>query len=134
MLLRRSFAVLLLGCGVLGLVASDTMAGEAKPVATAAPATPPPAVDAAAAKPRAGGRRLPAYYKDVVTQEQREAIYQIQEEYGAKIAEVKARLADLQQQQAAKIAALLKPEQKQKIDQLRAAAAAKRQAKPAARP
>jgi len=134
MLLRRLFAVLLLGCGVLGLVASDTVAGEAKPAAKAVPATPPPAVDAAVAKPRTGGHRLPAYYKDVVTQEQREAIYRIQEEYGAKIAEAKARMADLQQQQAAKIEALLKPEQKQKIDQLRAAAAAKRQAKAAARP
>ena len=78
-------------------------------------------------------RRLPAHYKDVVSQAQREAIYRVQAEYGAKIAELKTRLSKLQAERKAKIEALLTPEQKQKIAQLKAAAAAKRKPKPAAK-
>jgi Spy/CpxP family protein refolding chaperone len=89
------------------------------------------------AGPRNGGsyRRLPAHYKDVVSEQQRDAIYQIQEEFGAKIAELKARLAELQNEQAAKVEAVLSPEQKQKITKLKAAAATRRAGKsPAAKP
>ena len=119
---RRSAIVLLVGL-FMGLAPAWSWAGEDKPTAKATP--------------QASGncRRLPAYYKDVVSEEQREAIYEIQEEFGAKIAELKVKLAELQKQQAAKVEAVLSPEQKQKVGQLKAAAAAKRHPKaPSAKP
>jgi hypothetical protein len=122
-LLRRSAVGLLFGWGILAFVPACLAADAAKAAAKTA--------SAVAEKPRTVGHRLPPYYKDVVTEDQRQAIYRIQEEYGPKIGEAKARLADLQQQQAAKIEALLSPDQKQKLAQLHATAAAKRKAKAA---
>lgn len=75
----------------------------------------------AAEKGGAGSyRRLPAHYKDVVTQTQREAIYRIQEEFGPKLAELKAKIAELEGQRRAKIEGLLTPEQKAKLERARA--------------
>jgi hypothetical protein len=64
--------------------------------------------------------------------EQRGAIGKIQAEYGPKIAALKAELAKITQQRDEKIAAVLTPEQQQKIAELQAAAKGKRaQKKPA---
>lgn len=125
MSLVRTFVVRLWTVWLLLAVACPTpvKALEDKP----APHAPPPA--------SANYHRLPAHYKDVVDERQREAIYQIQEEFGAKIADLKTQLAELQKRQAAKIEAVLSPEQKQKIAQLKTAAATRRRPKgPAAKP
>lgn len=77
-------------------------------------------------------RRLPPGYKEVVTEQQRETIYKIQDEFGPKLAELKGKLAELQGQQQAKIEAVLMPEQKAKLQQIKAGS--KRQQKRAAPP
>ncbi len=87
---------------------------------------------AAAAKAEAPARRaragqLPPYYREVVSDEQRQKIYAIQAEYNAQIAELEAKVAQLRKERDAKIEALLTPEQKKQIEDLRAAAKAKRQ-------
>lgn len=89
---------------------------------------------AAAAKAEGPARRaragqLPPYYRDVVSDEQRQKIYAIQAEYNAQIAELEAKVAQLRKERDAKIEALLTPEQKKQIEDLRAAARAKRQSR-----
>jgi hypothetical protein len=86
---------------------------------------------AAAAKPAAvkevkTPRRLPSFFKEVVDEKQRETIYKIQEEYGPKIADLRAQLDALTKQRDERIAAVLTPEQRKKLEDLRAAAKAKR--------
>lgn len=61
--------------------------------------------------------RLPAHYGKVVTEEQRTAIYKIQEEYRPKIEALKAQLEAIEKQRDEKIAAVLTPEQKKQIEQ-----------------
>ncbi len=75
--------------------------------------------------------RLPAYYGSVVERDQRKAIYKVQEEYAGKIAELKAQLQAVTKERDEKIATLLTPEQREKVNELKAAAKAKRQAKAA---
>ena len=76
-------------------------------------------------------RRLPPGYKEVVTDQQRDAIYKIQDEFGPKLAELKGKLAELQGQQQAKIEAVLMPEQKAKLQQIKAGSK-RQQKRPAA--
>ncbi len=111
----------------------------AAPTAETPPAEAPPAespaespaaeTDAAAAdgplKPRG---RLPAHYGRVVDQQQREAIYRIQEEYRPKITDLQAQLDVLRRERNEKIEAVLRPEQRQQIE---AAKAAKKSARAA---
>lgn len=73
--------------------------------------------------------RLPAYYKDVVSPDQREKIYAIQEKYAEQIEEALARLEQVRKAQADEIEAVLSPEQKQKVAELKAAAGNKRNKK-----
>jgi hypothetical protein len=127
---RRSFVALLLGLELWGFVPVGAWAAEEKPAAKSESK----ATEKVEKEGRGSPRRLPAHYKEVVTQEQREAIYRIQDEYGGKMAELKARMDELQRQQAAKIEALLTAEQKRRITVLKAAKEAKRHAKPAAKP
>lgn len=60
--------------------------------------------------------RLPPYYKDVVTQEQRDKIYKIQDDFNPKIDALEAQLKKAKKEQTDKIEALLTPEQKKKIE------------------
>jgi len=60
--------------------------------------------------------RLPPYYSDFVTPEQREKIYKIQDDFKPKIDALEAQLKTLKQQQSDKIEALLTPEQKKKLE------------------
>jgi len=76
---------------------------------------------------------LPPYYRNVVDEKQREAIYKIQEEYAPKIANLKSQLESLTKDRDAKIAAVLTPEQRKKVEQLQAEAKDKRGQKPAAK-
>jgi len=128
-----------------GLLAAPALAEQpaaapkppaAQPAVAPAPAAAAPADSAAPAaqtqpKKRAEPRgRLPAYFGKVVNKAQREQIYGIQKEYDPKIDALEAELAKLRQERDAKIDALLTPEQKAQIEQLKSEAAAKRK-KPA---
>ncbi len=91
--------------------------------------------EATPAKPtaeKAPTKRLPAYYKDVVTEAQRENIYKIQEKYNGKISILADEIKTLQAARNAEIEALLSTEQKTKLDAVKAAAAKKRAANAAA--
>jgi len=71
------------------------------------------------AKPRG---RLPNHFAGVVSDEQRDKIYAIQREFEPKIRELTLQLDSLKKQRDEKIQAVLTPEQKKKIDDLKAAA------------
>jgi hypothetical protein len=73
--------------------------------------------------------RLPAHYKDVVSPDQREKIYEIQDKYAEQIEEALARLEQVRQAQAEEIEAVLTAEQKQKVAELKAASGNKRNKK-----
>jgi len=60
-------------------------------------------------------RRLPAYYADVVTEQQRAKIYAIQKEYFAKMQPLHKQIFELQKEERAAIRALLTPEQRDTI-------------------
>jgi len=93
---------------------------------TAAQEQDAPAKTVAAKKAKKPRGRLPNYYKDVVSQQQREQIYAIQAEYRDKIAALKAQLAAMTKERDEKVAGVLTAEQIQKVEQLKAEAAAKR--------
>lgn len=77
-------------------------------------------------------RRLPRYYDQVApTDEQREKIDKIQEEYAPKIAKLQAELKALRQERDEKIAAVLTPEQKKQLEEAKTKAKAEK-AKPKA--
>jgi Spy/CpxP family protein refolding chaperone len=78
------------------------------------------------AKPRG---RLPAYFSDVVTEEQRDKIYAIQKECEPRINELKRDLEALTKARDEKINALLTPEQKSKIEDRKAEAKKDREKK-----
>ena len=78
------------------------------------------------AKPRG---RLPAYFGSIVTPELREKIYAIQAEYEPKISQLRKEIDALTKAQDEKINALLTPEQKKKIEELKAAAKAPKEKK-----
>lgn len=76
--------------------------------------------------------RLPAYYATVVTRDQKQQIYKIQQEYAPRVKELQTQIDNLNKQRDEKIEALLTAEQKQKVEALKTEAAAKRkQGKPA---
>lgn len=85
---------------------------------------------AKATKPRG---RLPNYFSGVVTEEQRAKIYAIQGEFDPQIKELSLKLDALKKERDEKILALLTPEQKKKIDDLKAAAKQSREKKEASR-
>ena len=81
-----------------------------------------PAVKKAVAKRKESRGRLPAHYAPVVTEEQKEKIYKIQEEYKPKIDAARAQMDALVKEQKEKIAAVLTPDQKKKIEEAAAKA------------
>ncbi len=73
-----------------------------------------------AKKPRG---RLPAYYAQIgLSTEQRDKIYGVQADYGKQIAALQKQIDDLVKKQDTEIVSVLKPEQKEKLDALLAAA------------
>jgi len=70
--------------------------------------------------------RLPAYYADIVTEEQREKIYTIQAKHQDKIAELTATLAQANKARDTEIEAVLTAEQKMKLKAAMDEAAAKK--------
>ncbi len=75
--------------------------------------------------------RLPAYYSDVVSDEQKERIYGIQEKYSKELKALNEELLALTKKQNDEIEAVLTAEQKVKVDAARDAAIAKKKKKAA---
>lgn len=70
--------------------------------------------------------RLPAYYGDIVSLEQRQEIYDLQTRFAEQIAPLQAQLAELTRQRDAQIEAVLTPAQRQRLQQARDKATSKR--------
>jgi hypothetical protein len=100
--------------------ASQTAAATSNPAANPAP------TEASPAKAKKFRGRLPAHFSQVVDEEQRKAIYAIQEEYSTKIDSLKAQLEAMTQERDGKIAAVLTASQREKIESLKTTARAKR--------
>ena len=80
-------------------------------------------------KPKKFQGRLPSYYGTVVNEAQRQAIYTIQKRYFTRIEELKAELESLTKKRNDEVASVLSPQQQVEIDDLKATAKAKRDAK-----
>ncbi|MBX3413675.1 MAG: hypothetical protein KF708_13375 [Pirellulales bacterium] len=89
---------------------------------------------AGVAKPKLPRGRLPAYYSQVVSPDQKEKIYEVQKSYAPRIKELRAQLATLQTERDAKCRALLTSEQRKKVDELVAEAKAARETAEATAP
>ncbi len=89
---------------------------------------------AKAKEPKSPYRRLPPYYGQVVTPEQRKQIYAIQDEYGPKIDALRKQLEALIAERDEKIAALLTEVQRKEVARLQEEAKAKRAPKEKAVP
>ena len=81
------------------------------------------------AKAKKAKGRLPAYFADIVTEEQRTAIYKIQESHKKQIDDLEAQLAGARDKEMAEIEAVLDAEQKAKLKKAREEAAAKKKKK-----
>lgn len=64
-------------------------------------------------------RRLPAYYNDLVTPGQRARIYQIQDEYETQIEQLKQQLREVVSQRDAEVEAVLEPEQRELLTEVK---------------
>jgi Spy/CpxP family protein refolding chaperone len=64
-------------------------------------------------------RRLPVYYGQLVSAVQKEEIYKIQQSYFGLIELLKLRIEKLEAERDAQIEAVLKPEQKEKLETLK---------------
>src|SRR6476619_2156686 len=84
----------------------------------------------AGAKEKPKGR-LPAYYKDVVTDEQRDQIYAIQAKYETQLTDLQGKIDAVKAKQSAEIEGLLSAEQKEKLAKVVAEADAKKKEKAA---
>ncbi|MDR1385854.1 MAG: DUF2589 domain-containing protein [Planctomycetaceae bacterium] len=71
-------------------------------------------------------RRLPQYYSNVTTAEQKEKIYKIQQSYFGLIELLALRIEKLTAERDAQIEAVLMPEQKEKVESQKKAASEKR--------
>lgn len=89
--------------------------------------------EASASKsPRAKSRgRLPAYYGDVITKEQRDKIYSIQASYEEQLAALREQLKALVAKRDAEVEAVLTPEQREQVKKIAEEARAERQAQAA---
>jgi len=127
----RNSSVLRISSWLGSIFLAMVLAGMTLPASGQEAAAEPKAAAGEKARKKPRGR-LPNYYRHVVDEKQRVAIYKIQEEYAAKIADLKAQLAAVMKEQSEKVTAVLTAEQLQKIEQLKAEAAEKRK-KPAAK-
>lgn len=115
---RRSCRLVVLRVAVLSLLL--TMVDWAVADEQAGEPTRPPA--AQRSEPRG---RLPNYYTRVVTPEQREKIYGIQQQYAMKIEALEKQLAELVAQRDAEVDKVLTPEQRTQVKALADEAAAR---------
>ncbi len=102
-------------------LAGQEKSGKAADGAKAAPAK--------EAKPRKKPRgRLPAYFADVVTGQQRDSIYGVQAKYNAQIAELRVQIEELISERNQEVEALLSKEQLEAVNKKRAEAKQRREA------
>lgn len=101
-------------------------AADEKPAAKEAKAAPEGKAKKAPADYRGP---LPFYYSKVVSPDQKEKIYAIQEKYDAELKAVKAKLKEIEDARNKEIDALLSPEQLKRLEELRAEAKTKAAAK-----
>jgi Spy/CpxP family protein refolding chaperone len=88
-----------------------------------------PAKPDAPARQRAEARgRLPNYFRQVVTPDQREKIYSIQAKYVEQIAVLEKQIADLEAKRDAEVDTILTPEQREKVKALAEEARKRREA------
>ena len=106
----------------VGLLASGSLLWAAEESAPTKP-------KADASKKAETRRRLPPHYADVVTEEQREAIYKIQDEHAPEIEAQEAKLIAVRKKLDDAVREVLKPDQLKKIDEAAAAAAKRRSAR-----
>jgi Spy/CpxP family protein refolding chaperone len=93
------------------------------------PATGPPAAALAPAQPPTkSARRLPPHFNKLVTDEQRQQIYEIQAAYSARVKELQAQLHALRGELNTRCEEVLSPDQRQQLAVLKAEAMAKRAA------
>jgi hypothetical protein len=128
-----ALAVAVVAGSAIGQDASATRQAKTSSAAAAAadgvPESPsetpkPEQLPAAKKKPFRG--RLPAYYGRVVDERQRKLIYDIQRDFAPRIELLQEQLAALVAERDEKVAGVLTPEQRQKVEQLQAEARAKR--------
>jgi len=117
--------------GWTGLLAAITClsVGRAGLSAEETPSEKKPTTVTKAKEPKSPYRRLPPYYGQVVSPEQRKQIYAIQDEYGPKIDALRKQLEALISERDAKIADVLTEEQRKEVARLQEEARAKRQPK-----
>lgn len=106
----------------VGLLASGSLLWAAEETAPTKP-------KADASKKAETRRRLPPHYADVVTEEQREAIYKLQDEHAPEIEAQEAKLIAVRKKLDDAVREVLKPDQLKKIDEAAAAAAKRRSAR-----
>lgn len=75
-----------------------------------------------------GKGRLPAYYKDVVTEEQRDKIYTIQAKYAKQLEDLQSQIDAARSKLNDEIEGLLSADQKEKLAKLKAEAETKKKA------
>ena len=133
--LKRMLGLSILGCGILlgGSFTSCASADDAVPAKKSVEKK-DVAKESAPEKKKVKkfSGRLPVYFGDVVSGDQREAIYEIQASYADRMAALVAQVKALQAQQMSEIEAVLTDEQKKKVADLKAAALAKRKSRAAA--
>lgn len=118
---------LLLLAGATSLAHAQDRSAAGKKTGTAAAVADSATGESKPAKERAKPRgRLPAYYADVVTREQKEKIYDVQQKFAEQIQQLQADLQKLEMQRDAEVAAVLTETQQQQVAERIAAARAKR--------
>ena len=117
----RSLSVsMLLAAMLLGIAHASAPAKDPSSKAPGAPAV------KRQKKARQSKGRLPNYYGGVVTEEQRQKIYDIQKEYNPEIRKLREQLKKLTADRDEKIDKVLTPEQREQIAELKQAAKEKR--------
>lgn len=111
--------------GTVGPLRQGALAGLAGLLLVGAGLAPAAASAQESSVKKAKGR-LPPYYAQVVNDQQRQAIYAIQDKYAARIAALQEQLAALARQRDAEIEGVLTAEQRARLRELQEAAAAKR--------
>lgn len=126
---RGRFARIVL-CGALSIVAVASLVTQAQETATPAnglAVKETGALEGSVPKRRSEPRgRLPAYYGEVIDNQQREKIYDIQSRILSQITDLQQRIAQLEQQRDTEVSGVLTTEQMAKVKELTEAAKAKR--------
>ena len=104
---------------LVGPLAGLPLAQEEPPATRRAEAPPKP-------RPKSRGR-LPMYFAQVVTSQQREQIYEIQDQFDQQIEELMLQVRALQQQRSEAVHAVLTPEQQKEVAAMVADARKRRQ-------